>query len=50
VLGCNNPDRYPARIVMALKSECPCCSLYRALAVGFTLGAAIVAALFLAFK
>jgi hypothetical protein len=48
--GCDHPDRFPARAILALKTECPCCSLYRALAVGMVIGAAIVAALCLALK
>jgi len=50
LLGCTRPDRFPASLVLKLKTECPCCSLYRALAVGMVIGAAIVAALCFAFK
>jgi len=47
---CDHPDRYAARLFVALKSDCPCCTFYRGIAVGITLGAAIVAALCFAIK
>jgi len=46
LLGCTRPDRLPASLLLRLKSDCPCCSLYRALAIGMVLGAAIAAACF----
>jgi hypothetical protein len=38
---CDRPERIAARVYVALRSDCPCCTAYRFFALGVVLGAAI---------
>jgi hypothetical protein len=36
---CDHPDRIAARIYAGLRSDCPCCTFWRGVALGFFVGA-----------
>jgi hypothetical protein len=36
---CDHPDRIAARIFVALRSDCNCCTFWRAIVLGLCIGA-----------
>lgn len=41
---CDDPDRFAARVYLALRTDCPCCTFVRGVALGFLLGTAVALA------
>lgn len=44
---CDTPDRFAARVYLALRTDCPCCTFVRGVALGLVIGAAAAAAVLL---
>jgi hypothetical protein len=38
---CDTPDRIPARIFLALRNDCACCTFWRGVALGLALSLCI---------
>ncbi|MCC6380456.1 MAG: hypothetical protein IT519_16695 [Burkholderiales bacterium] len=41
---CDSPDRLAARLYVWLRVDCPCCTFFRAFALGLILGSALFGA------